>query len=276
MYEILNFRAVAIFFKDISKVNSEHKYICGGTLVSSNKVVTGNTYKVILSLWISYLYATIPFIVAAHCMHPKFDKRTKQPNELRLAFGFNDLKDNLQPGRVIKPVSKVKIHEGWNSNTERYNDDIAVLYLENDIIFSRFISPICISESIGSVNEGFIAGLGKNAGSNSSHENILSKIKVKFYERADCYEKVEGYSNIGSKNTFCAGTSDANICSGDSGNGFMVQINGIFFLKGLLSSSQSDITGCSAENMAIYTDVSKYVNFIGLNDYGNFVKSFFM
>jgi secreted trypsin-like serine protease len=210
-------------------------------------------------------------LLAAHCILQKFSPKEKQPSELVLLFGAHNLTNCLQPGRDVKTVSKIFVHDGWNPLGERYNDDIAVILLESNVTFSRYISPICISNENSTRNddEFVIAGWGKKEGSRRDHEEIPTKITLSIEERADCYEKIEEFSKIGSKNMFCAGAEDVKVCSGDSGSGLVIPVGGSYFLKGILSVSKTDISGCSGEKLALYTDVTKYFEFIEFIDQGN-------
>lgn len=257
----------AIFYKDNSHSDSEFKYICGGVLVSSNKVVTGK-----LKIIYTTNQSTLNIFLAAHCILQKFAPKKKKPSELVLLFGAHNLTNYLQPGRDVQTVSKISVHDGWNPLSERYNYDIAVILLENNVTLSRYISPICISNQISTRNddEFVIAGWGKKEGSRRLHEEIPTKITLSIEERADCYEKIKGFSEIGAENMFCAGAEDVKVCSGDSGSGLVVQVEGSFYLKGILSVSQTDRTGCSGEKLALYTDVTKYFEFIEFIDQGTF------
>lgn len=51
--------------------------------------------------------------------------------------------------------------------------------------------------------------------------------------------------------------------SGDSGSGFVIKHNNVFYLKGIVSASLLDVNrNCDVKNYAIYTDVMKYIEWI--------------
>lgn len=59
---------------------------------------------------------------------------------------------------------------------------------------------------------------------------------------------------------FCAGREGAGVCKGDSGSGFYLNENGKFYLRGIVSSSV--VRSCSEANLALYSDVFWYLDFI--------------
>lgn len=181
-------------------------------------------------------------------------------------FGVYDLANNLERYRITKPVAEILVHEDWDPHTERYNDDIAILVMEESISFSTFVRPICLTASIGDVTKGTVAGWGKTAMRQAHYENIPTKIDITIMQsNEDCYHQQSDLAKLGSKKSFCAGYPDVKVCSGDSGSGLFVIIDDTYYLKGIVSASQSNSDKCSLTNLTIYTDVLKYIDFIGVN-----------
>jgi secreted trypsin-like serine protease len=245
-YQLLHFsivlRMVAIFQK-VSKPNSTLDFICGGTLVSANKVVT-----------------------AAHCIHPKHRKTPTTPEELSLLFGAFDLKNSLEPDQLFLPVSSYSLHQDWNYNTDRYNDDVAVLLLEKNIPISRFVQPICLSDRIDA-KEGMVTGWGETK---SSNEKLPIQMKQRIIQAdLECYKRNPKLEVIDHKNSFCAvaNTAEKEVCIGDSGSVLIVVINEVFYFKGIVSSiDENHNTRYTANTPAFYTDVPKYISFINSSD----------
>lgn len=105
----------------IYSVNGDtHIYICGGTLVSQNFVIT-----------------------AAHCVTIV---RTNEPTpnaDLKFYLGTSTLKltgDGLQEHRP----SRIIIHPEYNPT--RLFNDIAVIKLDKDVTYTNFVRPICLWE----------------------------------------------------------------------------------------------------------------------------------
>ena len=177
------------------------------------------------------------------------------------------MSNHLENDRVIKPVSEILIHEQWNHNTETFKNDIAILIIEERIFFSRFIQPICLTLSIGDVTKGTVVSWGRNAMSHTYNEDIPTKIDVTIIQsEGECYRQENALAKIGSETSFCAGDPGVKVCKGDSGSGLFVLIDSTYYLKGIVSASQfKETTGCSPKNLAVYTDVLKYIDFIGVD-----------
>lgn len=79
----------------------------------------------------------------------------------------------------------------------------------------------------------------------------------------ECLTKAPRLAEIFSKRTFCAGLDDGSgVCLGDSGNGFIVKVGGVSYLRGIVSSSLLAGDSCDVTNSAIYTDVLKFSDWI--------------
>jgi secreted trypsin-like serine protease len=215
-------------------------------------------YK-LLSLFIS------SFLAAAHCIQPKHEKLPTPTKNLIALIGAFDLSDPHEVGRLSVDLSEMILHRDWNPFVDRYNDDIAILLIESEVQFTNFIRPICLwsEDEIVRVREGTVAGWGKPKNSDERNKTIPSFIKVLIVKTNEkCYEENPFFARIGSEKSFCAGRAGVGVCQGDSGSGLLVKHNNKFYLKGIVSSSIIDSTGCYTEDFAIYTDAMKYQNFI--------------
>jgi secreted trypsin-like serine protease len=204
----------------------------------------------------------LQLLPAAHCVQPKHVRRVTKPSNLKLLFGALDLDNEEEPGRVYLSVSQVQVHPGWDYESESFDDDVAVLVLEKNIEFTQFVRPICLLETIGNSDRGVIGGWGRNA--DSDDEKLPTKINVAIINsNEECYRQNFVLATIGWEKSFCAGATNVKVCGGDSGSGLVVNIDDTYYLKGILSSSDSDATTrCTANNLAVYADVPKYLNFI--------------
>lgn len=194
-------------------------------------------------------------------MQPKQVWKVTDPSNLKLLLGALNLDEEGEPGRVHAIVGQVLVHPGWDYKSESYDDDVAVLVLKSQIEFSQYIQPICLLETIGNFVEGVIGGWGRLAGSS---EKLPTKIIGAIVgSNEECYRKNFVLATIGWDKSFCAVAKNVKVCGGDSGSGLVVNIDDIYYLKGVLSSSDSDATtSCTANNLAVYADVPQYVDFI--------------
>jgi secreted trypsin-like serine protease len=79
-----------------------------------------------------------------------------------------------------------------------------------------------------------------------------------------CVRSHNGLIQITSKRTFCAGNrqTGTGACNGDSGGGLVVENNGKWYLRGIVSASLLDGDLCDTKNYAVYTDVTKFNGWI--------------
>lgn len=154
---------------------------------------------------------------------------------------------------------EIKIHDDWNPNVERYDADIAVLILDEDVHFSRYISPICIwnSTAYPDVHEGFIAGWGRS--DEETHGNTPRELKAPIIDNEDCFLSNTRIAEISSRRTFCAGSANGTgVCHGDGGSGFFIRHNNIFYLHGIVSASLTYRWRCDVTSYAVFTSIPKF------------------
>ncbi|KAL7013190.1 hypothetical protein ACKWTF_015246 [Chironomus riparius] len=221
---------------------------CGGTLVSNRKVVS-----------------------AAHCIQNKGEPQKLLPRSIIVLLGFYDLSIPIEIGRAPYAVQGIHIHPDWNPYTTSYDADIAVLMLYRDVPFNEFIQPICMTSSdprIAEMTEGAVVGNGKGGQANQ-FEKIPKILKMPIQTARHCTKKDSIFKDLLTGRTFCAGSGTGQgVCTGDSGSGFVVQIENFFYLRGVVSASLGDsILGCDINTYSVFTDALKYVNWIdGLKD----------
>jgi len=78
-------------------------------------------------------------------MQPKSATVMTQPSEFIVLLGRNDIEKSIERGSQIAYPVKVTIHPDWNYAEMKYDGDIALIFLEQEVMFSPFISPICLS-----------------------------------------------------------------------------------------------------------------------------------
>lgn len=113
----------------------------------------------------------------AHCIHNKNSNR-RNTKSILLLFGAYDLSDRNEIGDFIASPSEIFVHPEWNPYSIKFDADIAVILLDEEIPSTRFIKPICMATSDLKVNHGYIAGWGKSEGKTKPHENIPRQLKM--------------------------------------------------------------------------------------------------
>ena len=101
-----------------------NKFFCGATLISKQHILT-----------------------AAHCMQGKYQREKTGPNEIVAYLGRHSLSKPFERGSQIGYPSRILIHPEWNTESVRYDADISLIFLENDVVFGAYVSPICLSDS---------------------------------------------------------------------------------------------------------------------------------
>ncbi|XP_019868246.1 trypsin-1 [Aethina tumida] len=219
-------------FPWIGGLSKGGEFLCGVTLITKKHVIT-----------------------AAHCVSG-FDMR-----ELNIAFSDHDRTAVNRFSRItVRGVKKIREHEAFDAYT--YNNDIAVLELDEPVDFGSSIQPICLPEA-GADYSGriaLVAGWGRTA-EQSKPSNVLRKVAVPVWSKKECISSGYGERKI-SENMFCAGYPDGekDACQGDSGGPLhMSNELGDMELIGVVSWGR----GCARPNLpGVYTKVTNYLDWV--------------
>lgn len=210
------------------------------------------------------LWRTHKILPAAHCILQKDKVEALLPRDILVFFGAHILSNPLEPERYSLSPKAIILHDDWNSKTAQYDGDMALLEFEqNSIKFNNFVQPICLlfSENAASVTEGIVTGWGKSEDPTRYSENVPKLVRVTIYTNDECLPGETTLASLSSHRTFCAGhNKGSGVCFGDSGGGLVIEIGGIFHLKGIVSSSQDTGRECDVSKNAVYTDVYKFMN----------------
>ena len=169
-----------------------------------------------------------------------------------------------EPGRITASVSDIRVHHDWNPYVVSYDADIAVIELADTINFNEYIQPICIAapKSEAAIKtEGLVIGFGRSEYKNV--ENIARSISSPIYSHQFCANS-SSHQNLLTHRTFCGGYANGtNVCEGDSGSGLIVQHNGIYYLRGIVSASLHDIfIGCNINAYSVFTDILEFYSWV--------------
>lgn len=206
--------------------------LCGGSLINSKYVLS-----------------------AAHCM---------DPDPVTIILGTTDFRNYT----ISSKVSKTLAHPNFKLVSESEFEllyDIALIKMEDSVKFSQKIYPICLPFQIENYeppnrNTKFLVsgwGITKHIFENY----ILTAVEIKFYDFELCKKIFSmNYDFLNSK-VFCAGGElGVDTCLGDSGSPVMRKVGNIWVIDGIVASGLDNF--CGTLNPAVYTNVSKYENWI--------------
>uniref|UniRef100_A0A672FTK6 Zgc:55888 n=1 Tax=Salarias fasciatus TaxID=181472 RepID=A0A672FTK6_SALFA len=201
---------------------------CGGAVVSP--------------LWV---------VSAAHCF-----RRYSKASVWTVLAGKHDLDNLLESGQQLVGVSSIISHHDYNFRTK--SGDVALLRLQQPLVFNQFVRPIDLWMSPLPVSKRCtVTGWGSTQ-ENGPRMHRLQEVNVTVLPSETCNRY---YSGRIRHNMFCAGKDQGGVdaCQGDSG-GPLSCFTGIRHeLAGLVSWG----IGCGrAKRPGVYTRVQQYADWM--------------
>ncbi|KAJ8708464.1 hypothetical protein PYW07_010589 [Mythimna separata] len=232
----------------ISRIEGDSlTYICGGTLVSKTLVLT-----------------------AAHCA--SISGNAVIPDSLIVHLG----KHNRFGGNIAsqeREVFRIILHPDFSAT--RVNNDIALLKLKSEAVFTDYVQPAClVRPGIDLPTEdvfGTIVGWGYNQKVELS--STLQQATIPIVSELQCLKSNPVFFQMKlDTNKFCAGYNNGtSACNGDSGGGLMIfqpdtlddddsEASGSWYIRGIISFSKKIFYTniCDPTQYTIFTDVAKY------------------
>ncbi|XP_047453842.1 complement C1r-A subcomponent-like [Mugil cephalus] len=187
---------------------------------------------------------------------------------LKIYMGLTDVTTLNSPLRV----SSIHVHPDYNNlQGTDYNNDIALIKLQDSITFSSSVMPVCLPAEGAAYDTGTlgtVSGFGvTKVGSTQKITNKLQYVRLPVVDQEICRNSInsakisrDGVPDLTS-NMFCAGIPDGtkDSCQGDSGGPFTFSENGRFWVAGIVSWG---IECGLSETYGVYTKVSNYLDWI--------------
>ncbi|XP_060870828.1 transmembrane protease serine 9-like isoform X2 [Metopolophium dirhodum] len=229
-----------------NKRNSSYDYICEGSIISSNLVVS-----------------------AAHCFWKNgmsFDRILKNEGLYKISVGKYDVNISIIDNNFtqIMDVEFVYLREGYYGSRVFHTDDIAIIVLKNRVYFSDTVEPICIDWN-GKYNEvngdkGKIVGWGHL--NNGSLSPILFEASLPYIDGNSCRNMyTNGFESYVTYDKFCAGSalvSGQGVGKGYGGGGLSFFHSNSYYLTGVTSIKDPDTNN----SIAVFTDIKFHIQWI--------------
>ncbi|KAG7303210.1 hypothetical protein JYU34_011675 [Plutella xylostella] len=182
-------------------------------------------------------------------------------------LGKHNLRTSVE-GVQFRFVSKIRVHPAYNASS--FGSDLAVLELREDVQYTDWVRPACLwpdsqidlSNVIG--KKGSVVGWGFDDKGVATEE--LTLIEMPVVDQETCLRSYSDFfSRYTSEYTYCAGYRDGtSVCNGDSGGGMVFNLQGTWYLRGLVSLSvaRQNQYRCDPTHYVVFTDLAKFNSWI--------------
>ncbi|XP_037027728.1 uncharacterized protein LOC119068294 [Bradysia coprophila] len=222
---------VALFYVDQSA------FFCAGTLITAKNVLT-----------------------AAHCVHQKYPVRKLAPQDVTVLLGAYNLDLKIESGAQQKDVNEIYVHPDWSAFSIKYDADLAILVLNETVVFTRYIHPICMPVDDPPIDvKGSVVGWGLTENSTMRPSSHLRLTTTKILNDSYCYTTKPKFAFVSSTRVFCSDGESGSPSRGDSGGGFFILSGKSWVQYGIVSAGEIDTKGNAIPNgFTIYTNVRSF------------------
>lgn len=185
-------------------------------------------------------------------------------------LGKSDLYDWAEDKILTVAAEEIIPHPDYQRHDlSNFDADLAVIRLKKKVTYNKFIKPICLWEGDTDIRQieqerGTVVGWGKNGKTTSTSKPLLG-LQLEIVSESTCLRADPAFQYMTSNRTFCAGNVDGSgPCNGDSGGPLMIERNGRWYLRGIISTSLLDpkTRSCDLGKYVVFTDVAKFHTWI--------------
>ncbi|KAJ6639752.1 Serine protease gd [Pseudolycoriella hygida] len=202
-------------------------------------------------------------IFPAHCVWQKGTSTQISPHGVTVRLGAHNITETNELGRVERNVTKIYVHPQWNVYIDEFDADVSILVLNDKVVFTRYIQPICMPGSVP-IDGIRCSVVGWGATRNGTGvEQIPRCTTTNVLNDSYCFKQDPPIIAFSSSNTFCGGEGAGTPNVGDSGGGLFAVSNASWVQYGIISAVRTNDTGHCLENaFAIYTNTFNFKNWI--------------
>lgn len=198
--------------------------------------------------------------------------RTASPVDILALVGKVNLDIDNEFGSKNSLVDDIILHDDWDYNEEKFDADIAVLVLFEQVEYNSQIQPICLPHKSSNndeypTGEGVVVGWGKSEKTSDRYDPILNQLNQPAVSASYCYPTFPNLARAASHRMFCGGHENRgkSACLGDSGSGFYFENKSLsrWIIKGITSGALiGEDMGCNINAFSLYTNVARFVEWI--------------
>jgi Trypsin len=164
-------------------------------------------------------------------------------------------------------------HPDFKKKKQFSDADIGLITLSEPVMYTEHIKPIClwptdeVNQNMNIVGrKGVVVGWGRD----DSGEGAMTpkSIEMPVVSTEECLISDISFLKITSNRTLCVGEKNGKgPCHGDSGSGFVIQMDGKWVLRGIVSSGLPDVVRntCDLTKYVVLADTVKYMDWISSN-----------
>jgi Trypsin len=181
-------------------------------------------------------------------------------------LGKYDLNVFNESGSKHCSILKYFLHPDWNFDGLRYDADIIIIVLRQEVEYSDGIQPICLPQASFTevVGNGTVVGWGRSETSGYFHSTKPNKIDIPAVNSSHCYTTTR-LGEYSSNRAFCGGYRNQakGPCSGDSGSGFYMKESFKWNIQGIVSGGLlNEKQECDINNFILFTNIGWFIDWI--------------